>query len=133
MLWLRDCPHLVGNSPCPSPLIDYWMETTWFLPSPRLVSIMKAPGEEKHPLSASILQLCLPCSLLYFPSLTFNKLHLHPCVLPWILPHKTQRIWKTSDYRLHSWAIGRPCKSGNGNIQSKKEVTPRFTLLELTF
>jgi hypothetical protein len=29
---------------------------------------------------------------LYFSSLTFNKFHLHPCVLPWILPHKTKNL-----------------------------------------
>jgi hypothetical protein len=37
-----------------------------------------------------------------FPSLTFNKLHLYPHVLLWILPSGTQRIWKASDHRLHA-------------------------------
>jgi hypothetical protein len=42
-----------------------------------------------------------PCSPLYFSSLTFNKLHLYPHVLPRILLHGTQKIWKSSDHRLH--------------------------------
>jgi hypothetical protein len=43
----------------------------------------------------------LPGFQLYFSSLSFNKHHLHPRVLPWILPHWTQRFWKSSDHRLH--------------------------------
>jgi hypothetical protein len=35
-----------------------------------------------------------------FPSLTFNKPHLHSHVLPWILPRDSQRFWK-SDHRRH--------------------------------
>jgi hypothetical protein len=79
MFWLRNCQ-------CPSPLIDYWMGITWFLPSHRLAWIFKVPKKEKHILSAGRLHLCSPCSPLYFSSLTFNKLHLHPHVLQWILP-----------------------------------------------
>jgi hypothetical protein len=29
--WFRDHPYLAGNYPCPSTLMDYWMEITWFL------------------------------------------------------------------------------------------------------
>jgi hypothetical protein len=77
------------------------MGITWFLPSHRLASVLKAPGEEKHALF-STLHLCPPCSLCVFPFLTFNELHLHSRVLRWILSHGTQRIWKSSDHRLHS-------------------------------
>jgi hypothetical protein len=38
---------------------------------------------------------------LYFCSLTFNKLPLHSCVLPWILSGGIWRIWNSSDHRLH--------------------------------
>jgi hypothetical protein len=33
-----------------------------------------------------------PCSPLYFPFLTFNKLHLYPHVLRWILPAKHKEL-----------------------------------------
>jgi hypothetical protein len=56
---------------------------------------------EKHTLSAVKFYLCPPCSLLYFPFLTFNELHWRPCVLPWIFPGRTQGLWGSSDHRLH--------------------------------
>jgi hypothetical protein len=41
----------------------------------------------------------MPPFVIFF--LTFNKLHLYPHVLPWILPRGTQRTWKSSDQTLH--------------------------------
>jgi hypothetical protein len=43
----------------------------------------------------------LPGFHVYFPFLTFSKLHLHLHVLLWIPPSGTQRLWKSSDHRLH--------------------------------
>jgi hypothetical protein len=95
MLWLRDCPHLARNHPCPthSSIIEW-----------------KSPGSslpigyhrfEKHLKSGNKLSRLAdstwtpPCFPLYFPFLTFNKLDLHPCVLPWILPegHKDLEVF----------------------------------------
>jgi hypothetical protein len=50
---------------------------------------------------ASHFYLASPCFPLYFPSLIFNKLHLYPRVLPHILPGGIQRIWESSDHRMH--------------------------------
>jgi hypothetical protein len=47
---------------------------TRFFPSHRLAYVLKAPGKEKDVLSTSSSYLAPPCPLLYFPSLTFNKL-----------------------------------------------------------
>jgi hypothetical protein len=47
--------------------------------------VLKVPEKEKLSLLAGKLNLSPPCSPLYFLSLTFNKLHLYPRVLPWIL------------------------------------------------
>jgi hypothetical protein len=38
---------------CSFSLIDYFMGISWFFPSTRLVLVLKAPGEQKHTLSAS--------------------------------------------------------------------------------
>jgi hypothetical protein len=97
MVWLRNYPHLAGNHPCPTLLTNYWAGISLFSPSHRLWYILKAPEEQKHNLLDSNFHLIM----LYFTSLTFNKLHLYPRVLPWILPSGIQRIWKSSDHRLH--------------------------------
>jgi hypothetical protein len=98
------------SCPCTSPLIDYWMGITWFLPSNRSVLSFKSTRRrEARSLSLPLDSTCVPsCSLLYFPSLTFNKLHLYPHVLQWILPCGTQRIWKPSDHRLYPTANATP-------------------------
>jgi hypothetical protein len=73
--------YLAWEPLCPSPLIDYWMGITWFLPSHRLVLSFKSTwGRKAHSLGLWIPPgpTMLP---LYFPSLTFNKPHLHPYVL----------------------------------------------------
>jgi hypothetical protein len=43
--------------------------------------------------------LCIiaPLCISLFLTFKLHKFHLHPCVLPWLLPHWTQRIWKSSD------------------------------------
>jgi hypothetical protein len=74
----------------PSPLLDYWMKITWFSPSHRLSKVLKAPKDTCSLLASTWASPCFP---LYFSSLTFNKLPLHPRVPQWILSGGILRIW----------------------------------------
>jgi hypothetical protein len=82
------------------PVPTHWLlgGNTWFLPSHRLVEVLKASGEEKHSLCLQITPA--PTTLLFVFLSSFNKLPLRPRVLPWILLCGTQRI-RNSDHRLH--------------------------------
>jgi hypothetical protein len=81
MYMFSGCPCLAWGPPSPGP-------GTAHAPSLSLSLCLQVPPGPHH----------APCFC--FLSLTFNKLHLHPLVLPWILQSVTQRIWK-SDHRLH--------------------------------
>jgi hypothetical protein len=83
------------------------MEITWFLPSHRLAQALKAPGEEKHALSASGFQLNSPCSLLYTPTLTLTKLHLYPHVLP-----MESSLWDAKNLEFFQSQIPPPLPTG---------------------
>jgi hypothetical protein len=69
-----------GKHPYPSPLIDYWMGITWFLPSHRLAKVFKST-RRREACSLSLQILPTPTMLPFVFPLTFNKLHLHPRVL----------------------------------------------------
>jgi hypothetical protein len=91
--WPRDYPF-------PSPLIHYWwLGITRFFPCHRLVYIFKPPGERKtlSLLPASTWPLPHFCNSP--PSLLMNS--ITPMCPAWMLPCSTQRIWESSDQRLH--------------------------------
>jgi hypothetical protein len=90
MLWLRNHPHLAGNLPYPSPIINYWVVISLFSPSHRLSCVLKAPEAQKHTRLVSSFHLGLTMLPFVFP---FPNL----CFLPWILPGGIQGIWKSSD------------------------------------
>jgi hypothetical protein len=102
-VWGLCCPGMAQTTctctwwgPLSSPLIDYWMEFTFF-PSYRFPWVLKAPKKKSMLSVLADSSWALPCSPLYFSSLTLNKPHFHPCVLPWILPGGTKNL----EVRLH--------------------------------
>jgi hypothetical protein len=100
-LWLRDCPHLAQEPPMVFLTHQSLDGNHLALPFPLVTEDFKSSRRKEALFSASRYYLHPPCSLLYLPSLTFNKLHLYLCVWPWILSSGTQRICKSSDHRLH--------------------------------
>jgi hypothetical protein len=97
--WLLDGNHLV----LPFPWVSIGFKSTW-----KGEACSLPPDSTWAP----------PCSPLYFPSLIFNKLHLYPCVLPWILPHRTKNLevfWSQTPLSADStrlW-IGRDVTGGH--------------------